>query len=558
TAIAKRNTDLIITVDTGITAVEEVEIARAMGIDMIITDHHECQSVLPNALIINPKQQDSGYPFAHLAGVGVVYKLVCALNQRLGNGRDNKEFIALAAIGTVADIMPMCGENRYIVREGLRYLRDTRSLGLQALLERCVGDRPIDTSAVGFMIAPRINAAGRMGDACEGVDLLITDDSVTASELVERLCRENNQRQSIENQILEEAVSMLENDPDIAARSAIVLWGEEWHNGVVGIVASRLKERYGKPCILFSIGDDYAKGSGRSIRPFNLFDALGRISEHTIRFGGHAYAAGVLVDKNELVQFREAFIDQVDRFLEKDTFDECIEVDCVLRTNDLSLDSIEALGRLAPFGRNNETPIFCLRDIRIIDAVPTANGNHMRLSLACGTQRITAFYFNVSKADFCYRPNDRIDIVFEADINTYNGRKSVQLLIKDVHCCASKDELFRENMKRIKNDLRLSDIPDRQAMGILYRFLYKSVGAGYRSFDLSTVSELIEKEQLVSLNFSVIYHSFRILKELGVLTYDEDDNRILNLQIHSERHVELENSELLKSLREKAGEPACV
>ncbi len=558
-AIADRGTRLIVTVDTGITAVEEVKMARALGIDMIITDHHECQSVLPNTLIINPKQPNCGYPYPHLAGVGVVYKLVCALEQRFGDGNGEKKFAPLAAIGTVADIMPMKGENRYIVQEGLRLLQKTQSVGLRTLLERCIGNRLVDTSTIGFMIAPRINAAGRMGDACEGVDLLTTADATYAARLVDRLCRENNRRQNIENRILEEAVAMLERDPKASERNAIVLWGEEWHNGVVGIVASRLKERYGKPCILFSIGDDYAKGSGRSVRPFNLFEALGNISEYTVRFGGHAYAAGVLVDKERLEVFRDAFCAEVDRFLECNSFDESIEVDCVLRETDLSLDAVQELERLAPFGRGNETPIFCLRDVRIIDAVPTANGNHMRLSIACGTQRITAFYFNVSKADFCYRSGDRVDVIFEADINTYNGRKSVQLLIKDVRCGTNRRNAYLKHIKRVEqNHLTLSDIPDRKAMGILYRFLFKGVSGGFCSYDLCTIGAQIEKEQLATLSVPVIYYSFRILKELGVLSFGEDETRILNLRIHSEQHVDLESSPLLKSLRKKAGEPACV
>lgn len=557
--IAENGTRLIITVDTGITAVEEVKEAKALGVDVIVTDHHECQNQVPDTLILNPKRSGSGYPFADLAGVGVVYKLACALDRRYGVGDGERRYAPLAAIGTVADIMPMHGENRYIVSKGLQLLSRTESIGLRTLLDRCVGDRPIDTATIGFVIAPRINASGRMGSAADGVELLTTTDRQTAERLVDDLCHENNQRQGIENSILEEAVSMLENDPAESARNAIVLWGENWHNGVVGIVASRLKERYGKPCILFSIGEDFAKGSGRSVRPFNLFEALENISDQVEKFGGHAYAAGVLVDKNRLEEFRDAFCAEVDQFLLKNEFEESIEVDCVLREGDLSMEKVQELERLSPFGRGNETPIFCMRNVRLMDAVPTANGNHMRLSLMTGNQRITAFYFNNSKADFPYVSGDLVDVVFEADINTYNGRRSVQLSIKDVRCGSEKSNRYVKEFRRLESGVvRTADVPDREKMGLLYRFLYKRLTAGFASFDLYTLPELMQKEQATELSFGALYYSFKVLHELGVLTYRVCGSNILNVQIHAERRVELENSELLKSIQRKVGEPTCV
>ncbi len=557
--IAQGGTRLIITVDTGITAVKEVAEAKALGVDMIITDHHECQSVLPDTLIINPKQPDCGYPFPDLAGVGVVYKLVCALDRTLGRGLGEVCYTPLAAIGTVSDIMPLHGENRFIVREGLRLLSDIKSVGLRAMLDRCVGNRPIDTATIGFVIAPRINAAGRMGSASEGVELLTTSDALRAEQLVDELCRENNQRQGIENKILEEAIAMLENDPDASHRNAIVLWSENWHNGVVGIVASRLKEHYGKPCILFSVGEEHAKGSGRSMRPFNLFEALESLSDQVVKYGGHAYAAGVLVEKQRLEAFRDAFCLAVDRFLEENEFDDTIEIDCVLNDGDLTLDKVQQLDRLAPFGRGNETPIFCMRNVRILDASPTANGNHMRLSLANRNLRITAFYFNHSKADFCYHSGDLIDIVFEADVNTYNGRKNVQLSIKDVRCGSEKRRHYEKELLRLeRGEVHSEDVPTRDELGLLYRYLYKSVNAGFTSFDLFMLPEQMEKERMGDLSFGSLYYAFKVLGELGVLTFHEADSCILNVQIHAEHRVELESSEVLKSIREKAGEMACV
>ncbi len=557
--IANRGTRLMITVDTGITAVKEVEEAKRLGLEVIITDHHECQAVVPDTLILNPKYAESGYPFAELAGVGVVYKLVCALDQRYGQGDGEERYATFAAVGTIADIMPMLGENRYIVRRGLKNLKNTGCLGLRAMIDQCVGDRPIDTSAIGFVIAPRINAAGRMGDASTGVELLTTRSLGRAEELVAALCKENNHRQEIENRILEEAVAMIEDDPQNANRSAIVLWSEDWHNGVVGIVASRLKDRYGKPCILFSINEGHAKGSGRSVRPFNLFEALERLSDRVEKFGGHAYAAGVLVRADGLEAFRDAFCREVDRFLEKEEFDESIEIDCLLQEQDLTLDQIRDLERLAPFGRGNETPIFCMQNVYLQDAVPTANGNHMRLVLQYGHIRVTAFYFNVPPSSFCYQPGERLDIVFEADINNYNGRQSIQFSLKDVRYAAKKSAPFTETLCRLERDEPLAeDIPDREDTAALYRYLQRQVSKNVTAVDFYTLPERIAREQQYRITEGAVYYSLKILRELGILTYHSSGSILTHLCIHAEKRVHLEDSEILKDITEKAGEVACV
>ncbi len=558
-SIAAKGTKLVITVDTGITAVREVEEAKALGLDVIITDHHECQAVLPDTLILNPKHPESGYPFADLAGVGVVYKLVCALDQRYGRGDIAERYAVFAAVGTIADIMPMLGENRYIVRRGLEKLKTTDCIGLKTMIDRCVGDRPIDTSTVGFAIAPRINAAGRMGDACTGVELLTTRSANEAERLVSDLCKENNRRQEIENRILEEAVAMLEADRRSAERNAIVLWGEDWHNGVVGIVASRLKDRYGKPCILFSINDGHAKGSGRSVRPFNLFETLERLSDKVEKFGGHAFAAGVLVQTERLEEFRDAFCREVDLFLEENDFDESIEIDCTVHETDLTLEHIRQLGRLAPFGRGNETPVFCMRNVYLQDAAATANGNHMRLVFQCGHFRITGFYFNMPPSGFCYQPGERVDVVFEADINVYNGRQSVQLSVKDIRYAEERCRKVSKVLRRIKRgDLLPEDVPGRAEAAVLYRYLQKQVADKPMSFDFYTLPERIAKDQHCEVPAGALYHALKILGELGVLSYTADGTVFGNLTVHSEKKVHLEDSGILNEIAGKAGAAVCV
>ncbi len=557
--IAKNGTTLMITVDTGITAVQEVELAKTLGLDVIITDHHECQAVLPDTLILNPKYAESGYPYGDLAGVGVVYKLACALDSRYGRGDVAERYAAFAAVGTIADIMPMLGENRYIVRRGLEQLKSTDCLGLRTMIERCVGNRPVDTSTVGFAIAPRINAAGRMGDAGTGVELLTTRSKDEANRLVDALCKENNHRQEIENRILEEAVEMLENDRELAERNAIVLWGEDWHNGVVGIVASRLKDRYGKPCILFSVNEGRAKGSGRSIRPFNLFEALERLSDRVEKFGGHAYAAGVLVETERLEEFRDAFCREVDLFLEDHAFDESIEIDCTLQEEDLTLDRVRELEKVAPFGRGNETPVFCMRSVYLQDAAPTANGNHMRLVFQCGYFRVTAFYFNVSPSAFCYQPGERLDLVFEVDINTYIGRQNVQLSIKDLRYAEERSQRIKAELDRIQNGaLTAEDIPSRDDAALVYRYLQKQTVQTPSSFDFFTLQSRIARELNGQITVGALYHALKILAELEVLSYTEDGLVLRNVAVHSERKVCLDDSELLREIKGKAGAAVCV
>lgn len=549
--IAESGTRLLITVDTGITAVKEAEEAKALGMDVIITDHHECQSLLPDTLILNPKQEGCGYPFKELAGVGVVYKLVCALDQRFGNGDGWLRYTPFAAIGTVADIMLMRGENRFIVRKGLEKLKETESIGLHSLLDQCVGDRPLDTSTVGFILAPRLNAAGRMGEASLSVELLTTNLKSRADALVEELCKENNLRQATENKILEEAIEMIEGDPENAKRQAIVLWDANWHNGVIGIVASRLKERYGKPCILFTVNGDLAKGSGRSVRPFNLFETLEHLSHHLERYGGHAFAAGVLAKTECLEAFCNELCSEVEAFLQTNAFDESIEVECVLKGADLTVANISALEALAPFGRGNETPLYCAKNITVVEAVPTANGNHMRLVFDVDGRRLSAFYFHVSPDRFCYQAGDLVDIVFEADINTYNSHKSVRLLVKDIRFSAD----FEEDMKRLKShEICSSDIPSREDTAALYRFLKKQIDIGARQLDFYTFPKRMEAEGFRKLSLGAIYFSMRILKELGVLEYQHDGSIVSNLKIHCEKKVSLEDSSIRTEIMRKAGE----
>ncbi len=553
--IASEGTTLLITVDTGITAVAEVKEAQELGVDVIITDHHECQSQLPDTLILNPKCPNSGYPFAELAGVGVVYKLACALNDLLGHGDGVERYAPFAAIGTVADIMPMREENRFIVRKGLELMKDLDCPGLQVLLDRCVGERPIDTSTIGFTIAPRINAAGRMGSAQLGVELLTTRDEKLAEEVVEELCRENQQRQSTENKILNQAIDMIETDPNIRDRNAIVLWDEDWHNGVIGIVASRLKERYGKPCILFTVNGEFAKGSGRSVRPFNLFEALEQLSDGLEKFGGHAFAAGVLVRTEELERFRDLFCQKVDAFLAKNQFDESIEVDCLLNEADLTVHKIRELDKLAPFGRCNESPVFGFLNAELLEAVPTANGNHMRLSLRCGNLRVTAFYFNVTAAEFCYQSGETVDIVFEADINEYNGRYSVRLLTKDVRYSREKSGSLMNLIRRFEHfEVAQEDIPSRNDVASVYRYFKKQENLDSRCFDLFTLRDRIAREQQGHLTFGAIYFSLSALRELGVLDYGLSNSILSEIRIHPENHVNLEDSVILKKIKKKVGE----
>ncbi len=428
-ALGDKGVTLIVTVDCGVTNVEETAYAAARGIDMIITDHHECRDVLPEAeAVVDPKRPDNGPEGQALAGVGVAFKLVCAMD---GDAeRMLERYGDLVAVGTVADVMPILGENRFITRYGLRQISQGRCRpGFRALLEEAgAADKRLTAATVGYSLAPRINAAGRLGETELAVGLLEAADRRRASEYAAALCRKNRERQELEQSIWEQAVSMLG-----AARPdrPIVLAAEGWHPGVIGIVASRLSDAYSVPAVMVCLDGDVGKGSCRSTGSFNLFEALTACADCLDGFGGHAMAAGVTVRRDRVDALREKlgeyYLDHPDRSVS------ALEPD--LRVDDpalLSMECVESLDALEPCGNANPRPSLYMDGVRVTGVTPIGAGKHLRLRLEKFGEEYDAVFFSQTASGLGVRTGQEADIVFVPQINEFRSRRSVQLVITDL------------------------------------------------------------------------------------------------------------------------------
>ena len=421
-----KGVSLIVSVDCGITAAEEAKHARDIGLDLIITDHHECrEQTLPEAVaVIDPKQEGCTYPNKDLAGVGVALKLVCAVE---GNSTEPiARYADLAAIGTVADVVPLQGENRYIVRRGLAMIDQTTRPGIAALLkESGVGEKKICSSTIGFTLAPRLNAAGRLGCVSVACRLLLTDDVQEADKLAQELCELNRRRQALETDIWQDASAMVAGE---IPENPIVLSSDQWHQGVIGIAASKLAEQYSLPTIMICLDGERGKGSCRSYGGFNLFDALSACAEHLEGFGGHALAAGLNIKRDKLESFSKAFAE----YYRKNKPKELPTLNCDLEITDpgiLSMEGIESLSMLEPFGSGNPKPMMCISGARLEKVAPIGNGRHLRLTIGYRGHDFECVYFSRTEAELGANVGDRVDIAFTPQINEFRFRSSVQLQV---------------------------------------------------------------------------------------------------------------------------------
>lgn len=434
----KQNTKLLITVDCGITAIGEVEFANLQGMDVIITDHHTCKDRLPTAAkaIINPKHPDCDYPFEGLAGVGVAFKLVLALAIALGLNTTEcfKRYIDIVTIGTIADVVPLLNENRIMVDKGLKVLRKPFRPGLTAIMDIAgVMNKPMNASTIAFSIAPRLNAAGRLGNAKTAVELLLTHNADEAWEIARELDAENKERQATEQQIYKEALELIAEDPNFSKKKVIVLAKENWHHGVIGIVASRINDLYYKPCILISHHNGIGKGSGRSIAGFNLFDALSACEKHLTDFGGHAVAAGLNINMSDLDAFTKAINKYADDTLTENDMIPNIEIDCPVNARFITLENAQIISLLEPFGMNNEKPVFSLDNVSVEYAGAVGMDNkHLKLKISKNGLFINCIGFSLGEWAKHLTQGDVIDIAFQMDINHYQGNDNVQLILKDI------------------------------------------------------------------------------------------------------------------------------
>ncbi len=432
--IKSNGTKVLITVDTGITAIEETEYAREIGMDIIITDHHECKENIPNAYAaIDPKRKDCVYPFKNLAGVGVAFKLIQALDKECSIEELMNKYADLICLGTVADISPLIDENRILVTEGLKRFKTTENIGLRSLLDVSItNNKAITTSTIGYIIAPRINASGRLGCASRSVEMFLTDDVSRARELAQSLCEENTLRQQTEQQMFAEALEYIEKNPQVKNDKVLIIPHSNWHHGIVGIVSSKITDKFYKPSILFAIDGDEAKGSGRSIGGYNLFEALENCSDLLEKFGGHELAAGLSIKTENIEKFREEINKSAEEKIDELTMTPTIPVDAVIKPSYITLETVDEINKLQPFGVDNPAPVFAVRNIKIHKISTMSENKHLRMTLLKENKFLDAVGFGMGEYYNYLKEGDFIEVAFGLDINDYKGYKNVQLILKDI------------------------------------------------------------------------------------------------------------------------------
>lgn len=430
--IAKKEYKLMITVDCGISAIEEVDYANSLGIEVIITDHHEPGDEIPKALaVVDNKRKDNKYPFRELAGVGVAFKVSQALAQSM-NIREEEylKYLDIVCVGTISDIVPLVSENRVITKLGLKLVKQTRNMGLRAIINSS-GYSQINSTTISFGVAPRINACGRMGKAEQALKLLLSKDIYEVNKLTQELNSYNRERQEIEKEIFENVLTKIEQN-NLAKNRTIVVGGENWHHGVIGIVSSKITEKYFKPSILLSFEEDgTGKGSGRSIPGFDLHEALMKCENCLEKFGGHSMAVGLTIKKENLEQFYKEF-EKIAEENEIENIIPIINVDAKIELDKIDKSVVEDLKQLEPFGEANKTPTFALKNIRIDSIRALSEGKHLKLTLRENNQIINAIGFNIGELAETYKIGDKIDIAGVLEINTFNGIDNLQINIKDI------------------------------------------------------------------------------------------------------------------------------
>ncbi len=570
--LKENGTKLIITVDTGITANSEVEYARELGIDTVVTDHHECHGELPDACaVVNPHRPDCDYPFCELAGVGVVFKLVCAyeIARRPDCDRETcvrdicAEYVDLVAVGTVADVMPLIDENRVIVKLGLASIDEGARVGLGALIEaannanitrpatgvaeRNTKKRKINSGYISFSLAPRINAAGRISSASKAVELLLASDENVAAELAEELCEINHIRQREENSIAEEAYKKIEETHDFKRDKVIVLENDTWQQGIIGIVSSRITEKYGLPSILISFagatdGDsdphDIGKGSGRSVKGMNLVGALDHCREHLVQFGGHELAAGLSVMRCNIDAFRKMINDYARESLSEDVFVMKCEADCEIKPDEMSMDIVDQIALLEPFGVANQTPLFLVRGMTLERIISMGAGRHSKLMLSHSGKSFTAVCFGMPASALDFNFGESVDLLCQLAINEFRGQKSLQLIVQDIRLSEELEKKYEGDSKRFVEIMSggafCSDedvIPSRADVAHVYKFLRYEEMCGhtmysYRDLHCAMIEQLSVEISCLKLKFII-----KILADMKVCEFEEFGEEIFAFEV---------------------------
>ena len=517
--LAEQGVNLIVTVDCGITALEEAQLCKSLGMELVITDHHECKEALPEAIaVVDPHRPDCRYPHKTLSGVGVAFKLAAAL---CGNQEEVlEEYADMVCLGTVADVMLLQGENRVFVSRGLESLRHTRRPGIAALMKECSClPEQISAGTIGFMLAPRINAAGRMGMIDLAVELFLTDDPAQATHLAKSLCDLNRQRQAVESEIYDQAVSML---PQGRTPEAIVLADESWHQGVVGIVASRIAEEYCCPTFLICLDGDHGKASSRSYGGFNLFTSLTALSPLLDSYGGHELAAGFTINRHNIDEFRRQICQRAGAYYTGSAPRTVLDVDCVIPAEMLTLKSIDSLSVLEPCGSGCPKPVLMLENMTIDRITTVGGGKHTRLRLRQGRHSLNAIYFSATPESASIQPGDVVDVAFNPQINSFRGDDSVQLNILDIRpscaapCGAEMDGYTALRAGTLTAQGASDLLPDRATLALVWRYL-ASCGSQMVKESPMCLCRKIVRWSGTALNLEQLLTCLDIFSDVGLL-----------------------------------------
>ena len=554
--LKKQGVELIVTVDCGITANHEAALCRELGIDLVITDHHECKSELPQAIaLVDPHRKDQPQPVTEMAGVGVAFKLAAAIEGEQEMLLD--QYCDFLCLGTVADVMPLTGENRTMVARGLKALENPRRVGIAALMAECsVQKGPVTAGTIGYTLAPRINAAGRMGEVGIATELFLTRDAGRAVELAGALCRLNRRRQEIESSIYQSAVAML---PPGGPPQAIVLADESWHQGVVGIVASRMAEEYSCPTFLICLDGDKGKASSRSYGGFNLFSALESCSDLLDGFGGHELAAGFTIPEENIDTFRQ----RMNRFVKAASGGEravsCLEVDAAISNPaDMTLEQVDHLAQLEPYGSGNPRPVFALLGATVDSVQAVGQGKHLKLRLSKGPSRFDAIFFSMPEAAAQLEPGCRVDAAFYLQANTFRGTTTLQLQLVDLrpsltpsrHEAESLDLLHRltgEQPLTAQETARL--MISRDQFAAFWRILDRHLKQGKLETDLLPYLRSLAAQVGGCDSFLRAALALTVFQERGLISLSRQEDRVTLCLNPIQGKVDLYASPCLRRLR---------
>ncbi len=549
TLLKKKGTQFIITVDNGVSSVSEASYAKNLGVEMVITDHHQPGEILPDALaVVDPHREDYEGDFKEWAGVGIVFKLVSALEE-CDSEKILSDYADLIALGTIADVVPLRGENRVIVRRGIELINKGKRLGIAALKTAAgMHSDKVTSTSLAFTLTPRLNAAGRMGSASGAIELLITTSEEKAKSLTCQICEANELRKKEENDIEAAALKQIAENPLIGYERVIVVDGEMWHQGVIGIVASRLCVNLGKPVIVISRDGETAKGSGRSIPGFSLYDALSQVQDILDKFGGHTLAAGMSLQSQNIPLFRKKINEYASNT--QPCFP-TLNIECKLNPKSLKLELLYALKALEPCGAENSSPLFGLFNMQIVSIKAVGNGKHLKVNLKRGNIYVVAMYFGMTEDQMIYEQGDFVDLAVRFDTNEYLGEEKLSIHIRDIRfaganddeviCCTNLYEKFKRG-ERLSFEETKKLCPSRELQENLYRYI-RSKGECFTDAELLCKRLNLEESSIAAINVTL-----DVFFELSLIEYIQEGKRV---QPVNGVRANLNNSSILSSLNAK-------